>query len=582
MAAWLTAWCLDRLGPGADFFHYWAWSQAFLRGDCLIGQHGQLYACHHSPELGLLWALPVGLAQWLLEASGKLLGNSFFHLGALNLLLGLMTCALMLWAARRAGAGWATATAGVVLGFCGTSLLPYTLLQVSSEAPSALALLAVTCLAWAGRRDHRAFFAALGALCGLAVGLRTHNAFAALPILGLVALEQLRRGPWGETLIRLTILGLAGIISFTPMLATNLVMTGSPLTSPVNFTLPDGGNPYFEPWPRFVVELLFSPYHGLLVYQPLWLLGLAGAGLWCARDLKSLGPGPRRFMRMLARPVPENLPYALILCLLAQVLVYASTRFWHAGQWSFGGRYFTACAPLVGLGLAYLLHAVRGSCLARPLLLLAWLMATHTLLLYAPGTAFTEFVRFGQVAEHLGHSLAVMGRDAPWLPAALPLFMALGTWGGRPAWTTRRQEGFIALCLAAWGLAFPLALPWLYPATGKTTALDWAWMGALGGLSLAAFVWRLGRGGGLRRLSRAVLALLWLAWCLWPVLPVAHTLRLVADDPALDARPRWRDPATGKGGIVTFEIIELGQDDPRLQSLKHLLLPPGGRAERTP
>jgi hypothetical protein len=62
-------------------------------------------------------------------------------------------------------------------------------------------------------------------------------------------------------------------------------------------------------------------------------------------------------------------------------------------------------------------------------------------------------------------------------------------------------------------------------------------------------------------------------WCLWPLLPVRHTLDLVAADPGLDARPRWQDPASGRGGVVTFEMNQLDPEDPRLQSLSHLLLP---------
>jgi hypothetical protein len=512
-----------------------------------------------------------------MDATDVLLGNRFLYLAAFNLTLGLMTLTLTLMAARRAGAGWAEATAGVVLGFCGTSLLPYAMLHVSSEAPSTLAFLGLVLVAWAGRRDRRSFFAVLGALAGLSMGLRTQNAFAALPIMVLAAWEQVRRGPWAETWPRLASMGLATGVSVLPVLAANWVMTGSPLTSPVNFTLPDGSNPYFEPWPSHILELFFSPYHGLFIYQPLWLLGLAGAGLWMRRDLKSLGSGPGRLLRMINRPLPKNLPYPLLLCLLIQVTVYASTRFWHAGTWSFGGRYFTALAPLASLGLVYLLHVARHERTYRPLLLLAWLLATYTVLLYAPGTAYTDFVNWGQLYGHLQFSLATIWHKTPWLPVAWPLLMILGTWGGASSWSPQRRQALAALCLVLWGLAFPLALPRLYPATLTTTGADWALVAALCGTGLAAFAWRLGRGGGMGRTSRALLALLWLAWCLWPVIPAEKSLRVVAANPTLDARPRWSDPKTGRSGIVTFEASEMDDDDPqnpRLRWFKPMMLPP--------
>ncbi len=573
LAAYLTLTCLDRLGPGADFFHYWSWAQAFLRGDYLIGQHGTLYACHHSPEVGLLWSLPLGLAKGLFALSQESLGNPFLYVALANLLMGLLTLALMLWAARRAGAGPLATAAGLGLGLAGTSLLPYALLHASSEAPSALLLLALTLLAWRGETDSRSFFALLGLLAGLAVGVRTHNVFAALPLLALAAWEQIKRGPLAESALRLFLLGLAGVISFLPMLATNLVMTGSPLISPVNFTLPDGSNPYFETWPRFLPQLLLSPRHGLLPYQPLWLLALAGAGLWLARDWRSLPAGRRRWPGLLNRPLAANVPYALLICLAAQVLVYASTRFWDAGQWSFGGRYFTALTPAAGLALVYLFQQLQGSRLARPLLLLAWLLAGHTFLLYAQGSVLSEFSSYAQMGRYLLDSLAALREHAPWLLILWPALMAASLWPGPGSWPGARRQNLAAACLGLWAISLPLALAALYPAASRTTASDWFLLCALAALAGAAMFWRLGRPGGLRPVSRAVILALWLLCCLYPLVPASRTLEMLAADPGLDARPRWLDPRSGCQGIITFEMIELDPEDPRLISLKGLLRP---------
>ena len=119
----------------------------------------------------------------------------------------------------------------------------------------------------------------------------------------------------------------AGLLAFSPQMAAWTILYGSP------FTIPHGGS-FAEPHGFKVVEMLFSPVHGQLLWAPITFVALVGMGWYVSR---------RRW---------EG---TLVLLTFALYFLYNATLgSWHGGG-PFGLRRIANVLPLLMPGLACLL-----------------------------------------------------------------------------------------------------------------------------------------------------------------------------------------------------------------------------------
>jgi hypothetical protein len=207
-------------------------------------------------------------------------------------------------------------------------------------------------LVWAAERARRrpstVGWVALGALFGLLVVVRWQAAVYGL-LVAPVMLDGLRRGTLrlGTALAATA----AAIAAFSPQMLVWRTLFGRALT------MPQGGG--FIDWtsPRWL-DTLASADHGLFTWTPLLLLGLVG-----------LVAGVRRAAWLHA-------PALLILA--ATTWTNGGADDW-AGSEAFGARRFDLVIPLLAVGLAVAIEALRRQVARRPLAAPAALVALFAL-----------------------------------------------------------------------------------------------------------------------------------------------------------------------------------------------------------
>ena len=101
------------------------------------------------------------------------------------------------------------------------------------------------------------------------------------------------------------------------------------------FSLPGAGFDWLHPR---LVAVLFSPYHGLFLWHPIYLAGAIGWWFLAQRD--------------------RAYAAALMIGVALQVYVVAAWRFWWQGD-AFGGRTLIASVPIFAIGLALLVQRLR-------------------------------------------------------------------------------------------------------------------------------------------------------------------------------------------------------------------------------
>jgi len=299
--------------------------------------------------LSNIW--PVGTA-WLLSPLcilgqvwyhffGRAIGQSplqwlliFFNLGS-----GLYGCAAV-WlcflelkdSGLTAQMSWGLALAS----FLGTPLLFYSFSAPStSHAVSAL-MVSLFLLFWirsVRQNDQslgRWFF--LGLLLGAGGTVRTENLiYMMAPLCEWV---YLMRSPDSKIRVSLKFLGvysLGVLLGFSPQLYCWKILYGRFFSSPQVFNL---SRDNFA-----LTDVLFSPFHGLLPWTPLFLVGFLGLALTMRRNFLHL---------------------ALFLCVLAQVLLSSFAVAWWGG-YSFGIRVLTGCFFPMALGLGILVSELNRS-----------------------------------------------------------------------------------------------------------------------------------------------------------------------------------------------------------------------------
>lgn len=175
-------------------------------------------------------------------------------------------------------------------------------------------------------KDRYAYWSLLGLVAGLMVFVRVNNVL--FLTIALIALKRER----GKALAPITLLfGLGFALALLPQLVIWKTLFGDAFALPRQAAVNAG---------RFVpMEVLFSPFHGLLYWSPITLFSIAGF----AFVFKS----PRKLV-----------PIAIGAGFLLQILLCSSLEVWWAG-YSFGNRYLADSFLPVCVGLALPFGAIR-------------------------------------------------------------------------------------------------------------------------------------------------------------------------------------------------------------------------------
>ncbi|MBK8051594.1 MAG: hypothetical protein IPK16_33590 [Anaerolineales bacterium] len=168
---------------------------------------------------------------------------------------------------------------------------------------------------------------ALGIAGGLIGLVRQPDAtFLVLPVLDALFSRRFR-APWARCLLDMLVYGGGFLALFWIQLAAWWVMYGSPFAGGYLY----GGQEGFNWADPQMIPVLFSLWHGLFVWHPVYLLGVVGLVPLARRDW--------------------SLALACAIGFVLQVYVISAWWVWTQGD-SFGGRMFIATLPLLALGLA--------------------------------------------------------------------------------------------------------------------------------------------------------------------------------------------------------------------------------------
>lgn len=171
----------------------------------------------------------------------------------------------------------------------------------------------------------------LGILLGLAAMVRPQEALFGTAVIGEFAVRIVKNREYASW-IRPFIMSAAGFLAgLSPQLFAWKIIYGNYFASPAKFNV---ALKYFSPW-----QTLFSSFHGLLPWTPLYFAAFAGIIIGLRRK-----PG---------------IYLGLLLVFLGQFLTNACMiGFWEG--YSFGLRQMTSLLPVVMLGSAELVNAFRG------------------------------------------------------------------------------------------------------------------------------------------------------------------------------------------------------------------------------
>jgi len=292
----------------------------------------------------------VARAESLLGGEPDLSGYGPEHRNAVALgsLLYGFAAVLLIHGLLRRHFGEATALLAALLAWLATFLHWYMVQQPTmSHAPAAFAA-ALGVWLWdrdRGRRSAWGFFT-LGLALGLAMCIRWQSGVLLL-LPGLELLGRLRREP--AALGRLAglgaLLGLGAFVGAFPQLAVWKALYDEWL-----LRYPPHGADFVRLNHPFVLETLFSSRHGLLSWTPVFWLGYLG------------------FVPLLRRRPALALPLLAPLVLMTYVNMCSGD--WWAGG-SFSNRRFDSLLPILALGFAASLDALRAFVARRPQVALA-------------------------------------------------------------------------------------------------------------------------------------------------------------------------------------------------------------------
>ncbi len=250
--------------------------------------------------------------------------------------------------------GDVAAAAGLTLGFFGTPVLAYLLVETGFSHSAAFAVLAA--YAWCiDRLDEKPgcprLATAAGLLLGLAVAIRP--TLLAAGLLFAIVWFRGRSQPTARPVVWLATFGAPLLIVGSLQFIVWRLLYGSfwPDLSNTSWGQLDPAHPH-------ILEVLFSLNHGLFSWTPLWLMGALGLGL-------------------LARDRPAWLT-GVALLLVVHLLTIAVNPRWH-GDGAFGQRKFVDVAVFFFLGIGAALPRLFAA--ARPVRAVAAIAGTLLVLL---------------------------------------------------------------------------------------------------------------------------------------------------------------------------------------------------------
>ncbi|MBN2055311.1 hypothetical protein JW905_10335 [bacterium] len=350
---------------------------------------------------------------------------------------GCMAVAAGISAARRAGAG-TKAWSGALVAMFGTTMFCYTVIEVSFAHAISAFTVALYVLVWLKLRssDRLRHWFYIGAAGGLMVLCYWQNALL-LAMSGLdlavglfdVMRRRIRAAPWA---LRLLSHGLGTGLLFLPQSIIWMIMYGTPLTIPQGVPFAFGGPTPFR-------NMLFSPYHGLLIWTPLALPALLGL----VHLRKPLGGA---WWRMAA---------ALVLFILHSGILGD----WFGGG-AFGMRRFTNIYIFFVMGMAAFLARRAGS--RWPPWVCGIGIAWTMLLLadYRSGTVGTPCT-YGQLLYTIGR-LQMKQISGVFFSSGFSSWFANVLQGNDPILTAGFVLYYLLLMILA-GLGFRLLLPGILP-----------------------------------------------------------------------------------------------------------------------
>jgi hypothetical protein len=353
-----------------DFRDEYAYYQRAFKmpGPTPIGRAGNKYAVGPA----LLW-MPFFLAAHAIALLGHALGlgiaadgYGYLYQAAISvgsIVYGALGFAMAYSCAGRMFSRAAALAAVGLLWFAGNAIY-YMVFEPSMSHMVSLfsvaALLSLWFLRFRGVEDPALGQAALlGAAGGLVLLVRLQDApFLLLPYGYLLArfIGALRAGDGRRARLWLwsgLLAAVCTVLVFLPQMIAWQRLYGNWLTSPYT----DDHNPAFYWLQPQIGAVLFSTFHGLFVWHPVYLLALIGLAIVGQRD--------------------RRLALTLAALLAIEVYIIAAWWAWWQGD-SFGGRMFLSATWIWALGLAGLIEwlwarrRLRGAALAVGALLLAW------------------------------------------------------------------------------------------------------------------------------------------------------------------------------------------------------------------
>jgi len=508
-------------GGGADFDKYISYFTHGIAEGHLLLEGNSFAVSHQSPGSYLLW-LPYLLLRSALSAAGAVeTGLVQCALNA-NLFLAVALVCMIYRYMKRMGLPRGTAMWALFAAFFATPLCFYSTEAVSSEIPSALMCFALLYAFTGLKFDSFADYALAGALAGLAVDVRANNAIYVLILFGYMMLIKLREAGGVRTFGGFVIAAATGAAAVSLHMVTNCAFTGSPVKFPYHYTFPSGTSAWFDYAHPQVFPVLFSHYHGLLAYCPVFLLAGVAAAAFLARG-RTAGKDFAGGNEFAARARV----YLLLSALYFAVHLYlaAAWRCWGVGRWSFGGRQFINFAPFVAPALGCLFYRLRGRALFYPIAAAAAACTLWTVALASQGhTSFME--TYSELFAAQAEALAGAAASPMFHLFAASLFVLLIY----PYLESGRLRAGLALGLVAWGVVSKLAFhPDEFLQSFVYTGL------VVAGFLFAANVVYSKKKAAIAATLIVVLAVV-NAWMLWGA--VSHTEKLIREDPRIDVRPR--------------------------------------------
>ncbi len=313
----------------------------------------------------LLW-MPWYLAAHLIALIANVInpqiaadGYSYIYQAAISIgsiTYGAIGIALAYRCACRLGSALAALIAVTLLWMA--SNLPYYMIFEPSM-PHMLSLLCVSLLLtiWFERVRHAdhvpmGIWLLLGTAAGAVVLVRTQDApYILIPIGSIMwqIIRSFRSGNWVQTrswLIGAALASIMALLVFLPQMLAWKILYGGWIVNPY---ADDRAQIFFWLQPK-LYEVLFSPFHGLFTWHPIYLAAITG--------LISLAGRQR------------TLALGLLAILAIETYLIGSWWSWWQGD-SFGGRMFIGATWIWAIGLAALIEQIRIKQIAWPALVTA-------------------------------------------------------------------------------------------------------------------------------------------------------------------------------------------------------------------